>query len=139
MRKAKRRRPSFRGPGYSGTIKGFAPARSRGRVTMRGPGYTAKAASFARSLEKRLRRLRTYLLRLKALMTRNYAIGWDTILDRTEAAILRCCPGMFRRELSRIEGLRRRYEGYKMPGHLAIEPAERAIGRTERALGMRRR
>lgn len=100
-----------------------------------------KASRLAHRLTASLRKLRT---RLKALVSRvqaagSYGIGWDTVLDRTEAAILRCCPGMFGRELATINGLRRRYEGYIMPIYTAILPANMAIIKTERALGVRTR
>lgn len=100
---------------------------------------SAKTARFAARLAASLRRLRAYLVQLETKANRGRIFCWDTILDRTEAAILRCCPGMFRSELSRIESLRRKYEGSKMPTTTAVWPASDAIDKAERALGLRTR
>lgn len=117
--------------------------RTRGGRRFRLPGrfrrQSAARVRFARRLTVSLRRLRASLLRLMRQVRGGQILGWDTILDRTEAAIFRCCPGMFKRELGRINGLRRSYEGYKMPTGTATEPTLDAIARAERALGMRSR
>lgn len=144
-------RPPLRGhyanPGFS-VVAHNATARAllnrlrrgrRFRLPSRFRRREAAKVRFARRLAASLRRLRAYLLRLIGTMRRDYTIGWDTILDRTEAAILKCCPGLFKRELGRINSLRRSYEGYKMPGGTATEPAYDAIAKAERALGIRRR
>jgi hypothetical protein len=97
-----------------------------------------KRKRFVRRVTAALRKLRRYLLRLKSRTLAGGIMGWDTVLDRAEAAIFRArVPGMFRRQLQEIESLRRRYDGYKMPTVTALGPLNVALSKIERALGLR--
>lgn len=110
------------------------------RKLRRKPRVRRKVERAARRIAAKLLKLRANLRRILTQADRGAFLGWDTILDRTENAILKSgCAGAFCRALAAIRGLRRRYEGCKMPVETAVEPAWSIIGIIERDLKIRRR
>lgn len=86
-----------------------------------------------------LKGLRTYLLGLKSKAFRGGIMGWDTILDRTREAIFRYgAAALLKVQIRETESLARRYEGYKMHVVTALGPANVALHKIERALGIGR-
>lgn len=92
----------------------------------------------SRARDPRLLGLRKYLRALKTKAFGGDILGWDLILDRTREAIFRYGAAQFlRAQIRETESLARRYEGYKMHVVTALGPANVALAKIERALGMR--
>lgn len=88
--------------------------------------------------ELALLRLRSSIIRLERAYRDDKIVGWDQVLDKTEAAVFRYgLQRVFKRNLGTINRLRREYEGYKMPADTAFIPAEDIIHKTERLLGIK--